>query len=206
MENIISQINLFHQRIENEQYKNLYQDFIIFLNGVIIPNDFQQKIQSVKIQMILLLNQLTNEIRDIFKNEVLYEIIDMNSIKLGIPCLEGSDIDFGIRIQNKDNKKVETLISQIGYNFSRNDVRTNDKIYTKYIQNIEVELGIQCGTTPKIFSSYRFLNKLLCEEDKIKISYIKTNLKKIDQQLYYKFKYIIYNIGLVSFGYEKLSL
>jgi len=192
-----------NQEISSE----LHDRLIEFLNVFEIPDGFSDSIEHL-IESRLIINSYINELlRDNLPETYHDRVSDLNSVVMGVPNNTDSDLDFTIAIKSIDEQdEVGDILQSLGFEYQgtldegihQKYRGINWKYYIKYYEEVQIEVKLRDeDIVNDILIGHRGIRDYLTDEQKLKISYIKSVLCG---KVYKTFKYILY--GAMFNGHE----
>ena len=175
---------------------------LTFLDGPYINDkilgEFSKKIKKVSKKLMKTNTKIKKELFELFP-KFHDRITDLNSVVMGVPNDNDSDLDFTIEVKTiKEQKNIGETLKSNGYKLDQiYEENTFSRIkwhsYQKYVNNIEIEVKVR---SEKIMSGIKIAHKGIKNDltplQKLKVSFIKSVLSHGDKRTYKTFKYILY--------------
>ena len=199
--------NIYNEHMTNSELDPVEVSMILkkelfkLLEEVMISNEdeFQIEIDKVCKRLLGLNQKYKLELYQNLPEKFIKNLTDLNSVVMGIPNNKDSDLDFTISVESlEEQKKVGEILESIGYNFIKifednisGEIKWHD--YRKYDGGTEIEVKVRWKlVVDRVLIAHYGIKNDLTEEQKLKISYIKSVLVSGDRTTYKIFKYIVY--------------
>ncbi len=153
------------------------------------------KVRSNDKQLNIIQDKVYNELNNLLQNK--YEVIKANSFTAKTNLLENSDIDINVLITNDDDIDIiKEVLLQNNWTFKEiryEHLENKHYVFFKYIDKIEIEVKVRKSSyyLKHIHPMHIFLDTIMTEEYKIKITYLKKILCN-DKSKYDDFKNLYY--------------
>ena len=177
--------------------------------------EYIQKRDQDKARLTQIQTNVIAEIKKMFNEICSFDVLPASSFSAGIYLLGESDLDISVPVMGL-NKRILIKMSNIcrnnGFKFIK--IKRKDEpgeehfVFQKFINGVEIELKIRYGEyyMNVHHKMHHYLDHDMPDRDKMIITWIKYNLKKIskDDDVYATFKALYYEYALGKAGVDKL--
>ena len=175
--------------------------------------EYIQKRDLDKARLTQIQTDVIAEIKKMFTGICNFDVLPGSSFSAGIYLLGESDLDISVPVMALNKRILIQMANICGKNgFTFIEIRRKDEpgeehfIFQKWIDRVEIELKIRYGEyyMNVHHKMHHYLDHDMPDRDRMIISWIKSNLKKISKDDYATFKALYYEYALAKAGVDKL--
>ena len=175
--------------------------------------EYIQKRDQDKARLTAIQSSVEDKINFMFSREIIFYVYPASSFSAGIYLLGESDLDISVPVSGLNRQILIQMSNICGANgFKFIEIRRMDEpgeehfVFQKWIDDVEIELKIRYGEyyMNVHHKMHHYLDNVMDLKDKMIITWIKYNLKKMSKDSYSTFKALYYEYALAKGGVEKL--